>query len=322
MPAVLRSPTLRLVVALAVLHPLSAFAIDCGEVLTQDTDLDSDLVCGPGEIGLVIGASGIEVDLKGHTITGPDTGVLATGGVGVLIASPFTDVVIRNGTIQGFGIGVRVDTTSDNTVRNLHLLDNVRGVDVANAHDNVIEKNHIELSANDAVRLGGVSSGNLVRQNTLVANVFGISVADDTRANTVRQNTVTNGGAFGIAVFTSGSANLVSRNVVTGTGADAIVVSATAVGTVVSQNNVSDNGRDGVLVAATTTGTLVEQNEATHNGDDGIDVRSAATTVTQNTASYNADLGIEAVAGVTDGGGNTAYGNGNPLQCTGVDCSG
>jgi len=32
------------------------------------------------------------------------------------------------------------------------------------------------------------------------------------------------------------------------------------------------------------------------------------------------DLGIEAVAGVTDGGGNHAAGNGNPAQCTNVDC--
>lgn len=321
MPAAPGSTPLRLFVALAVLHPLSAFAIDCGDVLTQDTRLDADLVCGPGEDGLIIGASGIEVDLKGHTITGPDTGVLATSGIGVFVAAPYTDVTIRNGTIRGFGIGVRLDTTSGNTVRNLDLFDNIRGVDVANANNNVIEKNRIEFSANDAVRLGGVSSGNLVRQNALAANVFGISVADDTGGNTVRQNTVVDGGAFGIAVFTTGSNNLVSRNVVTGTGADGIVVSASSVGTVVSQNVVSDNGRDGVVVEATTTGTVVERNEATLNGDDGIDVRSAATTVSRNTANGNTDLGIEAVPGVTDGGGNEASGNGNPLQCTGVVCS-
>ena len=321
MLVVLRSPVLRFVLALAVIHPLAASAIECGAVLTQDTKLTSDIVCGPGQIGLIIGASGIEVDLKGHSITGPDTGALNTGGIGVFIAAPYTGVEVRSGTIQGFGLGVRVDTTSGNTIRNLTLRDNVRGIDVANANDNVIEKNRIEDSANDAIRLGGISSGNLVRQNTLARNVFGLSVADDTSENTVTQNTVTAGVAFGIAVFTNGSGNEVSRNTVSGTGADGIVVSAGALGTVVTRNESSNNGRDGVLVAATTAGTIVDRNSATQNGDDGIDVRSAATTISRNTASLNVDLGIEAVAGVTDGGGNVAFGNGNPLQCTGVVCS-
>jgi hypothetical protein len=49
-------------------------------------------------------------------------------------------------------------------------------------------------------------------------------------------------------------------------------------------------------------------------------VDSAATTLTRNTANRNHDLGIEAVPGVTDGGGNRARGNGNPLQCTNIDC--
>jgi hypothetical protein len=41
----------------------------CGDVITQDTTLDSDLVdCFP--VGLAIGADGITVDLDGHTIDG------------------------------------------------------------------------------------------------------------------------------------------------------------------------------------------------------------------------------------------------------------
>lgn len=308
--------------ALAVLQPLSALALDCGAVLTQSTALSSDLNCGPGQVALVIGASGITVDLKGHTLSGPATGSLDTGGIGILVPAPYGNVQIRNGTIRGFGLGVRLDTTSGNAVRTLTLQQNIRGIDVANANANLLEKNRIEQSALDAVRLGGVSSGNVVRQSTLVDNVFGISAADDTGNNTVLQNTVTGGGAFGIAVFTTGSGNVVSRNVVSGTAGDGIAVTASAVGTLVSQNNVSGTGRDGVLVGDATRGTRLEQNTATANADDGLDVRSAATTVTKNTATDNADLGIEAVEGVTDGGGNTASGNGNPLQCTGVICSG
>ena len=41
----------------------------CGDVITQDTTLDSDLIDCPGD-GVVIGASGITLDLAGHTIDG------------------------------------------------------------------------------------------------------------------------------------------------------------------------------------------------------------------------------------------------------------
>lgn len=40
-----------------------------------------------------------------------------------------------------------------------------------------------------------------------------------------------------------------------------------------------------------------------------------------NIAQDNADLGFD-VLGVTDGGSNRASGNGNSLQCVGVDCGG
>lgn len=324
MSAARSGPSLCLAVALAAattLLPRPASAAECGTVLAQSTALDSDITCGPGQVALIVAASNITVDLKGHTITGPYTGMLETGGIGVLVAAPFTGVQIRNGTIRGFGIGVRLDQTSGNTVRTLTLLQHVRGVDVANANANLIEKNRIANSALDAVRLGGISSGNVVVQNTLSANVFGLGAADDSSANTLAQNTVTGGGAWGIAVFTTGAGNVVSRNTVTGTAVDGIVVSATSVGTLVTQNGASGNGRHGVFVDAGATGTHLEQNTVTQNGDDGLHVRSTATTLTKNTATYNTDLGIEAIAGVTDGGGNTAYGNGNPLQCTGVACS-
>ena len=59
------------VALLVALLPSSAIAthVSCGDVITQDTTLDSDLVNCPGD-GVVIGASGITLDLAGHTIDG------------------------------------------------------------------------------------------------------------------------------------------------------------------------------------------------------------------------------------------------------------
>ena len=56
----------------------SAAHVQCGDVITQDTTLDSDLIDCPGH-GVVIGASGITLDLAGHTIDG--TGANGVDGV-------------------------------------------------------------------------------------------------------------------------------------------------------------------------------------------------------------------------------------------------
>ena len=43
--------------------------VTCGDVITTDTTLDSDLLDCPGH-GIVIGAPGITLDLNGHTVDG------------------------------------------------------------------------------------------------------------------------------------------------------------------------------------------------------------------------------------------------------------
>ena len=94
---------------------------------------------------------------------------------------------------------------------------------------------------------------------------------------------------------------------------------------VIEQTSMSDNGTSLVLVdsrwsTAGRPGRCWSAFIASRNGEDGIDVDVPATTLTRNIANRNRDLGIEAVPGVIDGGGNRAAGNGNPAQCTNIDC--
>jgi len=96
--------------------------ITCGETITEDRILDADLACPPGtEYAIVIGASNITLDLGGHVISGhaPGTGVFSIGQEGI---------TIRNGTIEGFNVGVfiietRLVTMENLTVRNLDISD-------------------------------------------------------------------------------------------------------------------------------------------------------------------------------------------------------
>jgi hypothetical protein len=57
------------VLALLLAAPAQASHVRCGDVITQDTTLDSDLLDCPGS-GVVIGADGITLDLNGHVVDG------------------------------------------------------------------------------------------------------------------------------------------------------------------------------------------------------------------------------------------------------------
>ncbi|HJR48312.1 MAG TPA: hypothetical protein VJ799_09190, partial [Nitrososphaeraceae archaeon] len=52
------------------LSPSSGVAT-CGEIVTEDVTLTSDLECGPGD-GLIVAASGITINLNGYSISSSD----------------------------------------------------------------------------------------------------------------------------------------------------------------------------------------------------------------------------------------------------------
>lgn len=76
-----------------------AQAQSCGDTLLHDTTLAADLHCTTGGLdALVVGASGITLDLGGHVLSG----TLSHG----IDASGTTGVKVRNGTMRGFAIGI------------------------------------------------------------------------------------------------------------------------------------------------------------------------------------------------------------------------
>jgi parallel beta-helix repeat protein len=96
--------------------PAFASHVSCGDVITADTTLDSDLVDCPNH-GIVIGADGITLDLNGHLVDGDgapaagcdpqmepcDFGVFNDGRNGV---------TVRNGSVREFAVGVLFGTAT------------------------------------------------------------------------------------------------------------------------------------------------------------------------------------------------------------------
>ena len=86
--------------------------VACGQVITTDTRLDADLNCGePGTL-LTIGASGITLDLRGHTISG---GTVFAG----ILNEGHDHVTIENGTIRVIGAALLFRDAGYNVVHHV-----------------------------------------------------------------------------------------------------------------------------------------------------------------------------------------------------------
>ena len=331
--------------------PAFAEHVQCGDVITQDTTLDSDLVDCPGD-GVVIGASGITLDLAGHLIDG-ERGPFSSAR-GVDNRAGHDGVTVTDGTIHDFFFAVDArraqggGITRLETPEGIYLQDspdilvehNATGPVHAfgSSHNVVIAHNHI---TGTILVVGGYVSppppccpdsptGSpedvVVDRNTITSSFGqGISVIAAPGA-TVKRNEViaTNPGEEPVAGITisnsrgaGGPRTLVERNTVSGSTTGILLTRAHR--TIVYRNTIFDNFADGMLVTQSEN-VLIDGNTAARNGDDGIDLDSVPGTISKNTANFNGDLGIEAVLG-THASGNTASGNGDPAQCRGVTCN-
>lgn len=288
--------------------------VKCGDVLTQSTTLDSDLLNCPGN-GVEIGASDITLNLVGHTIDGQPTRDETSA-----VAGTADGVRIVNGTLQGFDGGISL-TTSNSVIRGVTAHGIFGGV--------TLKGDGNRVQGTDAfgqiTSIGVYGDGNEVLRNRSAGDIVNagpyseFAIALSGRGNVVTGNRIS-GARSSIRLF-YGDDTLISRNVLT----DGVFgISAGGDGIRITRNVVVDHGGStgygfGIVVDETATGAVVERNTANRNGT-GIIIGSPDTVVARNTANFNADFGIDAVPGTIDGGGNRARGNGNPAQCKNIDC--
>jgi Right handed beta helix region len=281
-------------VALLALLPSAASAqpVACGQVITEDTRLDSDLSCIGSGPALTIGADGVELDLQGHRVAIGDIGVLNEG---------HDRVTITNGALHGEPYG-------------LPLL--LRGADY-----NRISDVQAGSAGGPAVWLED-SDHNRIERSSLGAELGGVTVREGSDHNLITRNTLYAGLGWGLSIRES-DGNVASRNFFDYAAEIAeasLIVGAGADDTILRRNLIEANwDKDGVWIEAETTGTLLERNEVRRSPGDGIQVDSPFTTLTRNVSYDNGGWGILAVAGVIDGGGNAAFSNAAG-QCLNVAC--
>jgi len=349
MPRVLRGLLLAVVLLLTLgATPAAATHVQCGDVITENTTLDSDLSCS-GD-GLRVLANDVTLDLGGHEIAG------AGSGAGVEIETVFPEpldlsgIAVVDGTVRGFRDGIHMDGPTGTVLDGLVVKDNEIGVDCHYAPgcrvtNSVLQRNGrgIAFAAVDA----GCRPRALVARNLIRHNGIGVWIAGC--GTQVTRNRIEQNETKGVSIEDDVIAD-VSRNSIAGNGTDGVYVQYLAIVTIsgnqiagnglhgihldggigpygpsatMHDNRVTRNSVDGIRVVNAYR-TVIERNRTERNGDDGVDIDITfdfiSSLVGRNVASFNGDLGIEADAGTIDGGGNRARGNGNPAQCVGVSC--
>jgi Periplasmic copper-binding protein (NosD) len=290
-------------VALLVMGPGPAFAahVSCGDVITSDTTLDADVICGAEDPGvtapdgqsyaLLIGADGVQLDLAGHSVVVPP--VFQTGNLISALGNYGHDhVTVANGELT--------ESVTLQGARRNRLSDLSIGGFIGNLVLDASRANEIRR-----VRMSGDQGSALIRNgsndNTLTRNDFdldnGVQLLDSDRNAVLRNTSCASTAPY--SVWAGSDGNLLKGN-----------VAACPAGQALYGFRVVDGAKWNIL--ANNTANAIGSIAGIYAGD-------ASTVLLNNTADDNAGLGMLAVPGVY-GRGNHASGNGDPRQCVEVTC--
>ncbi|HJT85270.1 MAG TPA: right-handed parallel beta-helix repeat-containing protein [Nitrososphaeraceae archaeon] len=169
-----------------------AVSPSCGQVITQNVVLTSNLKCADSD-GLIVGASDIVIDLNGNTISGPDAGSQekTSSKVGIMVPN-VNNVVIQDGTIEGFQAGVMMSGSQNVEIKGIVSKDNQigffsTGASIVNAHLSIPMNNQIGFAAHSTQQL--TVENNIIYQNTMA----GITLVNSDNA-VVTLNSITESG--------------------------------------------------------------------------------------------------------------------------------
>ena len=230
--------------------------VACGDTITADTTLDSDLVNCPNN-GIVIGADDITLKLNGHLVDGDGTAAAdcdprnAICDAGV-VNDGHDGVTVMRGSVRDFAVGVLFGTTtpgrgrhnrvlgvsaSRNQFLGLGIFSQVRGLVRNSSGNGSLDRDGVGLGLGDSRRVrilnssfrhnphNGINTGKSSR-SLIKGNVFsrngddGILVEGGARFRLTRNRFVRNGG--GITLGPS-NRSVVAHNRIVG-GSDGIRV--------------------------------------------------------------------------------------------------
>lgn len=280
----------------------------CDQTVTTSAVLTKNLFC-QGVPGVVVGAAGITIDLKGFRLRGDNSGF-----DGIDDSGGFGKVTVRNGVLRNFHDGVSA-TGSNVSISNLVASGNsVIGIFVSGDSAKIASATAagngpigIAVSGNSASIISSRASGNAG---------LGISVSGNSAS--ITSSTATGNGQEGMTVF--GSAASIRSATVSGNGLDGISAGA---GVSITSATASGNGGNGISVGGPSDS--IRSSTVYGNADNGIVVNGNAASVKGNHSDANGfPAGVSDFAGLgilvqnfttAPIGANTADGNDDRAEC-------
>jgi parallel beta-helix repeat protein len=287
----------------------SAGHVSCGDTITTDTTLDSDLLDCPSN-GIVIGADDITLDLNGHTVSGDgkpfkacperefcDVGVLNDGLDGV---------TVRNGSVEQFESGVLIGRAHENRVLDIsssrhtffgfvvfssaqilvrdssgsrNIAPDGDGMGLFESHDVRIVNNEFRRNPGPGIHVQA-SNQNLIKGNLISHSSPGILLGGERKADRADRNQVRGnrfvGNAAGV-LLGRGNRNVIARNRLSRDG-DGIAIE-NARGNLVARNVILDARKNGIYLGLNEPpigrgDNVVRRNVVSRSGKDGFVVRS------------------------------------------------
>jgi large repetitive protein len=246
--------------------------VSCGDVITEDTTLDSDLVCGDlsGAFGLTIGADGVTLDLNGHRVSS----ACETDCAGTAVIDDrggYDGLRVLDGTIRPNGVaaGVALVDVDESALEGLTIAGFPRpmfqpgvGISLSNSHRNELDSSTI--GGGDPALLLSASDGNEISRSSFDGGIAihlgdGIRLADGSDHNRI-VNSLAGGDGRGIVIWDS-VGNTVTRSRVGGIIGG--IVGSGAHRNEISRNTLSETFGSGLVIEmASSDENVIERNEA------------------------------------------------------------
>jgi hypothetical protein len=265
----------------------------CGQVVTTSVFLTQNWSC-PGSSGIVVGASGISIDLKGFVLNGDRS----SGHYGIDDSAGYDRITVRNGALRNFDYGFFGPSQADSISIGKLVASgsNFDGIYIAGDNATISSSSGVGngfdgifVNGDSAHIQSSVGSGNKTFE--------GISVSGDNAK--ITSSNASGNGFDGLRV----SGDFAKITSVTATGNhifEGILVQGDSLK--ISSSIASGNGNNGILLLG--DAAVIKGVQAHGNG-----FRDGATDAL--------GLGIFVYGYTTPpAGSNTAYGNDDPAECT------
>lgn len=217
--------------------------------------------------GVTVNASGVTLDLMGFTIEGDrgsaDIGVNLRG----FADDTLQNVVVRNGTVRNFGIGVQAQAGLDSQLDGLRVTSNLTC--------------GVKLSASSTTRCSGITVAHCTISGNGEEGVRVYASSGLCRGNTIRDCTVRDNGEAGVEIYGyygTCEGNAVMDCAISGNGSygvDLVGSLGNCNGNVVANCTVSDNQDSGIRLYSTAghcDGNRVSRCTLNGNGEHGVEL--------------------------------------------------